>query len=72
VERQPLGAGGRADLTGLLLGATLATRAEEIYRALIEATAFGTRVIIEAFAGAAACRSTTSWPAAACRRRTAS
>jgi len=39
-----------ADLTGMLLGATLATRAEEIYRALIEATAFGTRVIIEAFA----------------------
>jgi L-ribulokinase len=37
------------DLTGLLIGATLATRAEEIYRALIEATAFGTRVIIEAF-----------------------
>ena len=37
------------DLTGMLLGATLATRAEEIYRALIEATAFGTRVIIEAF-----------------------
>lgn len=38
-----------ADLTGLLLGATLATKAEEIYRALIEATAFGTRVIVEAF-----------------------
>jgi L-ribulokinase len=37
------------DLTGLLLGMTLATRAEEIYRALIEATAFGTRTIIEAF-----------------------
>ncbi len=37
------------DLTGLLLGATLATKAEEIYRALIEATAYGTRVIIEAF-----------------------
>jgi L-ribulokinase len=37
------------DLTGLLLGATLATRPEEIYRALIEATAFGTRAIIEAF-----------------------
>jgi len=36
------------DLTGLLLGVTLATRPEEIYRALIEATAFGTRVIIEA------------------------
>lgn len=38
-----------ADLTGLLLGATLATRPEDIYRALIEATAYGTRVIIEAF-----------------------
>ncbi len=37
------------DLTGMLLGATLATRPEEIYRALIEATAYGTRVIIEAF-----------------------
>jgi len=37
------------DLTGLLLGATLATTAPEMYRALIEATAFGTRVIIEAF-----------------------
>jgi L-ribulokinase len=38
-----------ADLTGLLIGATLATRAPDIYRALIEATAYGTRVIIEAF-----------------------
>jgi len=37
------------DLTGLLLGMTLATRAEEIYRALIEATAYGTRMIVEAF-----------------------
>ena len=37
------------DLSGLLLGATLATKPEEIYRALIEATAYGTRVIIEAF-----------------------
>ena len=37
------------DLTGLLIGATLATKAEEIYRALIEATAYGTRVIVEAF-----------------------
>jgi L-ribulokinase len=37
------------DLSGMLLGATLATRAEDIYRALIESTAFGTRVIIEAF-----------------------
>jgi len=38
-----------AGLSGLLLGCTLGTRAEEIYRALVEATAFGTRVIIEAF-----------------------
>jgi len=37
------------DLTGLLLGATLATKAPEVYRALIEATALGTRVIVEAF-----------------------
>jgi len=37
------------DLTGLLVGATLATRPEDIYRALIEATAYGTRVIIETF-----------------------
>jgi L-ribulokinase len=37
------------DLTGMLIGATLATKPEEIYRALIEATAYGTRVIIEAF-----------------------
>jgi L-ribulokinase len=37
------------DLTGMLLGATLATKPEEIYRALIEATAFGTRLIIETF-----------------------
>jgi L-ribulokinase len=37
------------DLTGLLVGATLATRPEEIYRALIEATAFGTRIIIQTF-----------------------
>ena len=37
------------DLSGLLIGATLSTRAEDIYRALIEATAYGPRVIIEAF-----------------------
>jgi L-ribulokinase len=37
------------DLTGLLIGATLATRPEEIYRALIEATAYGTRIIVETF-----------------------
>ena len=37
------------DLTGMLVGATLATKPEEFYRALIEATAFGTRKIIETF-----------------------
>ncbi len=35
--------------TGLLVGLTLATRPEDIYRALIEATAFGTRVILEQY-----------------------
>lgn len=37
------------DLTGMMLGMTLATKPEEIYRALIEATAYGTRKIIETF-----------------------
>ena len=38
-----------ADLSGLLVGLTLQTRPEEIYRALVEAVAFGTRKIIETF-----------------------
>ncbi len=38
-----------SSLSGLLVGATLGTRPHEMYRALIEATAFGTRKIIEAF-----------------------
>jgi len=37
------------ELSGLVVGQTLATRAEDTYRALLEATAFGTRTIIEAF-----------------------
>jgi len=37
------------DLTGMMLGMTLLTKPEEIYRALIEATAYGTRLIIETF-----------------------
>jgi L-ribulokinase len=37
-------------LSGLVLGMTLSTRPEEVYRALIEATAFGTRKIVETFA----------------------
>jgi L-ribulokinase len=40
------------ELTGVLVGMTLATRPHEIYRALVEATAFGARTIVEAFAGA--------------------
>ncbi|HOJ69002.1 MAG TPA: ribulokinase [Candidatus Hydrogenedentes bacterium] len=36
-------------LTGLVVGTTLHTRPEEVYRALIEATAFGARVIMERF-----------------------
>ena len=38
-----------ADLTGLLVGMHLGTRPEEIYRALVEATAFGTYKIIRTF-----------------------
>jgi len=37
------------DLTGMMLGMTLLTKPEELYRALIEAVAFGTRLIIETF-----------------------
>jgi L-ribulokinase len=40
------------DLSGVVLGQTLATRPEQGYRALLEATAFGTRVIVETFAAA--------------------
>ena len=35
------------DLTGLLIGMTLRTKPEEIYRALIEATAYGMRMVTE-------------------------
>jgi L-ribulokinase len=38
------------DLSGLVLGLTLATRPEQVYRALLESTAFGARVIVETFA----------------------
>lgn len=37
------------ELSGVVLGTTLTTRPEQIYRALHEATAFGTRVIVETF-----------------------
>ncbi|MFD8498921.1 ribulokinase [Amycolatopsis sp. NPDC059657] len=40
------------ELSGVIVGQTLATRAEDIYRALLESTAFGTQKIIETFGGA--------------------
>lgn len=40
------------DLSGVLVGMTLATRPADVYRALLESTAYGTRMIIEAFAEA--------------------
>jgi L-ribulokinase len=39
-------------LSGLVVGSTLATRPEDTYRALLEATAFGTRTIVEGLVGA--------------------
>lgn len=38
-----------SDLSGVLVGMTLRTRPEEIYRAFLEATAYGTRMIIEQY-----------------------
>lgn len=38
-----------ADLTGAIIGLTLLTKPEEVYRALLEATAYGTRMIIDTF-----------------------
>ena len=43
------------DLTGLLLGLTLQTRPEEIYRALVEGTAYGMRTVVENYAEHGAC-----------------
>ncbi len=37
------------ELSAVVVGQTLATRPEDTYRALLEATAFGTRTIVEAF-----------------------
>jgi L-ribulokinase len=42
-----------AGLSGVIVGLTLATTAPEIYRALLEATAFGTRLIVETFSASA-------------------
>lgn len=38
-----------ADLSGLVVGYTLLTKPEEVYRTLIEATAYGTHTIVRAF-----------------------
>ncbi|WP_066946195.1 ribulokinase [Microtetraspora fusca] len=40
------------NLSGVIAGQTLATRPEDVYRALIEGTAFGARTIVEAFEAA--------------------
>jgi L-ribulokinase len=40
------------ELSGLVVGLTLGTRSEDVYRALLEATAFGTRKIVESFEAA--------------------
>jgi L-ribulokinase len=37
------------ELSGLIVGLTLGTRPQDVYRALVEATAFGARTIVEAF-----------------------
>ncbi|MFI7467968.1 ribulokinase [Nonomuraea sp. NPDC049646] len=37
------------DLSGVIVGQTLATRPEDVYRALIESTAYGARMIVETF-----------------------
>ena len=36
-------------LSGVIVGLTLATPPEDVYLALLESTAFGTRMIVEAF-----------------------
>ena len=64
VESQPVGAHGLValdwqsgnrstlvdhQLSGLIMGLTLSTKPEEIYRAIVESTAFGARKIVETF-----------------------
>jgi L-ribulokinase len=38
------------ELSGTILGLTLTTTAEQVYRALLESTAYGTRMIVDTFA----------------------
>ena len=48
-NRSPIG---NSRLSGMILGLTLQTRPEHIYRALIEATAFGARAVLDAYRAA--------------------
>lgn len=43
---------GNSRLSGMILGLTLQTRPEHIYRALLEATAFGARAVLETYLSA--------------------
>ncbi|MBR4080637.1 MAG: ribulokinase [Clostridia bacterium] len=45
-NRSPIG---NSRLSGMILGLTLQTRPEHMYRALIEATAFGARAVLDAY-----------------------
>ncbi len=40
------------ELSGLVVGLTVTSKPEDVYRALMESTAFGARTIVEAFVGA--------------------
>jgi L-ribulokinase len=40
------------ELSGLVVGLTIATRPEDVYRSLMESTAFGARMIVETLTGA--------------------
>ena len=51
------------ELSGVVVGLTLATKPEEIYLALLEATAFGARKIVESFEEPAFPSPSSSWPA---------
>ena len=54
------------ELSGLVVGQTLATRPEDIYRALLEATAFGTRTHHRGVRATPGCRSASSSSPAGC------
>jgi L-ribulokinase len=52
------------ELSGVIVGLTLATKPEDIYRALVEATAFGARKIVETFEGAGRAGTSSRLPVA--------